>query len=162
MPRGEKVCAFIEAYCNNNWQGAENAPRNRCRRIDICACELVPARRNSGVLGPLLDTLGHLLFCRFSIDRCSNLPSRKHHLINTVCENHQMKSGEKVCALIEAYCKIPDATKIDQPIKPMKFQKQFILDVYDNSHGTSRAYLSVARKNGKSVLIAAGVLALVY
>ena len=41
----------------------------------------------------------------------------------------------------------------------MKFQKQFILDVYDNPHGTSRAYLSVARKNGKSALIAAVVLA---
>ena len=41
----------------------------------------------------------------------------------------------------------------------MKFQKQFILDVYDNPHGTSRAYLSVARKNGKSALIAAAVLA---
>ena len=41
----------------------------------------------------------------------------------------------------------------------MKFQRQFILDVYDNPHGTSRAYLSVARKNDKSALIAAVVLA---
>jgi|TARA_B100001094_G_C17859741_1_gene636837 phage terminase large subunit-like protein len=41
----------------------------------------------------------------------------------------------------------------------MKFQKQFILDVYDNPHGTSRAYLSVARKNGKLALIAAVALA---
>ena len=41
----------------------------------------------------------------------------------------------------------------------MKFQQQFILDVYDNPHGTSRAYLSVARKNGKSAFIAAVALA---
>ena len=41
----------------------------------------------------------------------------------------------------------------------MKFQKQFTLDVYDNSHGTNRAYLSVARKNGKSALIVAVMLA---
>ena len=41
----------------------------------------------------------------------------------------------------------------------MKFQKQFILYVYDNPHGASRACLSVARKDGKSALIAAVVLA---
>ena len=41
----------------------------------------------------------------------------------------------------------------------MKFQKQFILEVNDNPAGTSRAYLSVARKNGKSALIAAILLA---
>ncbi len=47
MTRGEKVCAFIEAYCNNNWQGAENAPRHRCRRIDSCACELAQVAINA-------------------------------------------------------------------------------------------------------------------
>ena len=70
-----------------------------------------------------------------------------------------MTQGEKVCAFIEAYCKIPEGTKVGQAIKLMKFQKQFILDVYDNPHGISRAYLSVAPKNGKSAPIAAVVLA---
>ena len=70
-----------------------------------------------------------------------------------------MNLGKKIAAFIKAYCKIPEGAKVDQPIKLMKFQKQFILDVYDNLHGTSRAYLSVARKNGKSALIAAVVLA---
>ena len=41
----------------------------------------------------------------------------------------------------------------------MKFQRKFILDVFDNPHGTSHTYLSVARKNGKSALIAAILLA---
>ena len=41
----------------------------------------------------------------------------------------------------------------------MKFQKQFILDVYNNPHGTRRAYFSFGLKNGKSALIAAVVLA---
>ena len=41
----------------------------------------------------------------------------------------------------------------------MKFQRQSTLDVYDNPHGSSRAYLRVARKNRKSALIAAVVLA---
>ena len=40
-----------------------------------------------------------------------------------------------------------------------EFQKQFIRDVYDNPHGTRRALLSVARKNGKSGCIAALLLA---
>jgi|TARA_X000000950_G_scaffold252733_1_gene315107 phage terminase large subunit-like protein len=41
----------------------------------------------------------------------------------------------------------------------MKFQRIFILHVFDNPHGTSRAYLSVTRKSGKSALIAAILLA---
>ena len=41
----------------------------------------------------------------------------------------------------------------------MKFQKQFIVDVYHDPHRTSRANLNVARKNGKSALITAVVLA---
>lgn len=39
------------------------------------------------------------------------------------------------------------------------FQKEFIRSVYSNPHGTQRAILSLARKNGKSALIAALVLA---
>ena len=70
-----------------------------------------------------------------------------------------MTLGTKIVAFIEAYCKIPEGVQVGQPIKLMKFQKQFILDVYNNLHGTSRSYLSVARKNGKSALIATVVLA---
>lgn len=39
------------------------------------------------------------------------------------------------------------------------WQKQFILDVYDNPAGTRLGILSIARKNGKSALIAAIMLA---
>ena len=70
-----------------------------------------------------------------------------------------MTRGEKICAFIEYYCLIPEGAQVGQPIKLMKFQRKFILDVFDNPHGTSRAYLSVARKNGKSALIAAILLA---
>ena len=69
-----------------------------------------------------------------------------------------MTRGEKICAFIEAYCKIPEGAHVSQPIKLMKFQKHFILDICDNPHGASRAYLSVARENGKSAVIAAVVL----
>lgn len=39
------------------------------------------------------------------------------------------------------------------------FQRKFILDIYDNPFGTRRAYLSIARKNGKTGMIAGLVLA---
>ena len=41
----------------------------------------------------------------------------------------------------------------------LPFQRAFIEAVYDNPAGTSRAYLSIARKNGKSSLTAAIALA---
>jgi phage terminase large subunit-like protein len=70
-----------------------------------------------------------------------------------------MTRGEKVCAFIERFCLVPEGKSVGQPIKLMPFQRKFILDVYDNPHGTSRAYLSVGRKNGKSALIGAIILA---
>lgn len=70
-----------------------------------------------------------------------------------------MTRGEKICAFVEKYCLIPEGKSVGQPMKLMKFQRKFILDVYDNPKGTSRAYLSVGRKNGKSALIAAVLLA---
>lgn len=67
--------------------------------------------------------------------------------------------GQMICLFIENYCLIPEGQHVGKPMKLLPFQKKFILDVYDNKHGTSRAYLSVARKNGKSALIAAILLA---
>ena len=60
-----------------------------------------------------------------------------------------MTRGERICSFIEYYCLIPEGAQVGQPIKLMKFQRKFILDVFDNPHGNSRAYLSVARKNSK-------------
>ena len=70
-----------------------------------------------------------------------------------------MTRGERVCAFIEKYCIIPEGTHVGQPVKLAEFQRRFILAVYDNPAGTRRAYLSIARKNGKSALIACLVLA---
>jgi len=70
-----------------------------------------------------------------------------------------MTRGEKVIAFIEAFCKTPEGQKVGAQIVLAPFQKKFILDIYDNPNGTTRAYLSIARKNGKSALIAALMLA---
>jgi phage terminase large subunit-like protein len=69
--------------------------------------------------------------------------------------------GEKVCSFIESFCLVPegDKDKIGNPIKLEPFQRKFILDIYDNPYTTHTAYLSIARKNGKTALIAAILLA---
>ena len=48
--------------------------------------------------------------------------------------------GEKVCQFIERYRLIPEGSKVGQPIKLLDFQRKFVLDVYDNPAGTSRAW----------------------
>lgn len=67
--------------------------------------------------------------------------------------------GERVIAFVEEYCRVPEGAKVGQPIILADFQRKFILDVYDNPNGTRRAYLAIARKNGKSALIACLLLA---
>jgi phage terminase large subunit-like protein len=70
-----------------------------------------------------------------------------------------MTRGGKVIAFIEAFCRVPEGKLVGRPMRLDEFQKDFIRRVYDNPHGTRRAILSIARKNGKSGLIAAIVLA---
>jgi phage terminase large subunit-like protein len=67
--------------------------------------------------------------------------------------------GEKVIRFIETYCVVPEGKLVGQPIILADFQKQFILEIYDNPNNTRRAILSIARKNGKTGLIAGIVLA---
>lgn len=70
-----------------------------------------------------------------------------------------MTRGEKVIAFIEEYCRVPEGKNVGERIVLDEFQRRFILAVYDNPHGTTRAYLSIARKNGKTALIAGIALA---
>lgn len=70
-----------------------------------------------------------------------------------------MTRGERVIAFIEKYCLIPEGKHVGKPMRLLGFQRRFVLDVYDNPVGTSRAYLSIGRKNGKSALIACLLLA---
>lgn len=67
--------------------------------------------------------------------------------------------GQRVCAFIEKYCVSPEGDHIGQPMKLEKFQRRFILEIYDNPLHTHSAYLSIARKNGKTALIASILLA---
>lgn len=68
-----------------------------------------------------------------------------------------MTRGEKVVAFMEKYCRNPEGEKVGELMKLDEFQKRFILEVYDNPFGTHTAILSMAKKNGKTALIA-GIL----
>lgn len=70
-----------------------------------------------------------------------------------------LSRGARVIAFAEQYLRIPEGSKVGQPLRLEPFQRKFILDIYDNPAGTRRAICSLARKNGKSALIAAIVLA---
>jgi phage terminase large subunit-like protein len=66
----------------------------------------------------------------------------------------------RVIAFAEKYCRVPDGALVGQPLRLAPFQRKFITDVYDNpNRHTRRAYLSMARKNGKTALIAVLLLA---
>lgn len=70
-----------------------------------------------------------------------------------------MTRGERVIAFIERYCIVPEGELLGNPMRLDEFQKRFILAIYDNPHRTDKAYLSIARKNGKTGLIAGILLA---
>lgn len=70
-----------------------------------------------------------------------------------------MTRGERVIAFIHRYCLVPEGKLVGKPMRLEDFQQRFILDVYDNPVGTTEGILSIARKNGKSGLIAAILLA---
>ncbi|TFI46638.1 terminase large subunit [Diaphorobacter sp. DS2] len=70
-----------------------------------------------------------------------------------------MTRADRIIRFIEAFCVTPEGADVGKPLALAEFQKQFIRDVYDNPAGTRRAILSIARKNGKSGLIAGLLLA---
>ncbi len=76
-----------------------------------------------------------------------------------MAKKKSLTRGERVIAFIEKYCLVPEGNLLGKPVRLLPFQRKFILAVYDNPHGTSRAYLSIARKNGKTGLIACILLA---
>lgn len=70
-----------------------------------------------------------------------------------------MTRGERVIEFIHRYLKIPEGSQVGEPIKLADFQRRFILAIYDSPRQVRRAYLAIARKNGKSALIACIMLA---
>lgn len=71
----------------------------------------------------------------------------------------KLTRGERVIAFIQGYLSQPEGDNVGKPMRLMDWQKKFILDIYDSPYVTHTAYLSIARKNGKTALIAALLLA---
>ena len=69
-----------------------------------------------------------------------------------------LSRADRVIAFIEKYCRVPEGARVGEPIRLAPFQRKFIRAIYNNRRGTRKAYLSIARKNGKSALIACLVL----
>lgn len=67
--------------------------------------------------------------------------------------------GQRVCDFIEKYVHIPEGKHIGKRMVLEKFQRDWIMAVYSNPAGTHTGVLSIARKNGKTALIAAILLA---
>ena len=72
--------------------------------------------------------------------------------------------AERVMTFIETECKVPEGHLVGKPIVLLPFQRAFIRAVYDNlaedgKRITRQAILSIARKNGKTSLVAPLTLA---
>ena len=71
----------------------------------------------------------------------------------------QLTVGEKVILFAELHLKVPEGIKVGQPLVLDDFQRAFLLSVLDNPEETRDAILSMARRNGKTFLLAVLVLA---
>lgn len=74
----------------------------------------------------------------------------------------ELTVADRVCGFIETHLKIPEGRRVGEPFILDPFQREFLYAVFDNPvRKTRRAILSMARKNGKTALIAAILLAYV-
>ena len=72
-----------------------------------------------------------------------------------------MSRAARIIRFIEGYLCVPEGKDVGKPMVLADFQKRFLVDVFDNPHGTRRAILSQGRKGGKTALIAAILAAFV-
>ncbi len=72
-----------------------------------------------------------------------------------------MTRAARIIQFIEGYLRVPEGKDVGKPMVLADFQKKFLIDVFDNPHGTRRAILSMGRKGGKTALIAAILAAFV-
>ena len=66
----------------------------------------------------------------------------------------ELTRAERNMAYCEKYCMVPEGTLRGQPVRLALFQEVFFYSVFDSPVRVRRAYLCMARKNGKTALIA--------
>ena len=72
----------------------------------------------------------------------------------------ELTKGEKVIRFAETFLRVPEGMKTGQRLKLDLFQKAFIIALFDGNDITE-AYLSIARRNGKTFVIAVILLAFI-
>lgn len=72
-----------------------------------------------------------------------------------------LSDGEAVIRFAEEHLVVPEGPLVGQPLELDIYQKVFILAVFDNDATTGTAILSVARRNGKTFLVAVILLAFI-
>ncbi len=70
-------------------------------------------------------------------------------------------TGETIVAFAHHHLIIPEGPLVGKPMRLDKFQIAFILAIFDNPVHTRKAYMSVARRNGKTFLMAVIMLAFI-
>jgi phage terminase large subunit-like protein len=67
---------------------------------------------------------------------------------------NELTPGQKCCRFALEHLKIPEGKDVGKPLVLDAYQVAFILAVVDNPHGTRKAILSIARRNGKTFVVA--------
>jgi phage terminase large subunit-like protein len=62
--------------------------------------------------------------------------------------------GERMVRFAHEFLVVPEGLKVGQPLRLDPFQIAFLLAVFDNPEVTRRAIMSIARRNGKTFLVA--------
>lgn len=70
----------------------------------------------------------------------------------------KLTRAERNMKFIETFVMVPEGPLIGKPMRLLDFQEAFIYAIYDNETETATAILSIARKNGKTALLAALIL----
>ena len=79
----------------------------------------------------------------------------------TMIPNDKLTNGEKIIRWAEHSLIVPEGPKVGEQLMLDVYQRVFILSVFDNPHVTSKAVLSIARRNGKTFLVAVILLAFI-
>jgi phage terminase large subunit-like protein len=66
----------------------------------------------------------------------------------------QLSRAERAMKFVEKYCMVPEGDLIGKNIRLELFQEAFYYSIFDNTHKTKQAFLSIARKNAKTATIA--------
>ena len=64
-----------------------------------------------------------------------------------------MNKAELAIRFIHKFCRVPEGSGVGKPIKLLPFQKKFIRAIFGGPRRVRRAYLSIARKNGKALAL---------